>query len=522
MKRFNIISAISFLSLFVPSAVFPGISNPDIYLPQTGLEACRDENMNEICCGGTGQDADIRAGKVIPAPRFNDYGDGTVRDNLTGLVWLKDANCIKTRYSAFDTDDTHGDGMVTWQHALDFVAGINAGLYPDCGAGHTDWRMPNIRELASLVDVRFMSPSLANGDGSGQWLTGDPFTGLPLDQIRQGYWSSTPVSDDTLDRVLTVEFSLGGSASFPHDTSHFLWPVRGEGSNTSTVELPATGMTTSFYSGDDGDLQKGVSLPRPRFDGDGNGNITDKLTELIWLKDANCIKTHYPEFDRDGTPGDGMVTWQHALDFVAGINAGLYPDCGAGHTDWRLPNLWELLSLVNFNYRLPALSNAYGHAHWSENNAFAHVDNRPYWTSTPGAWPVEASAWSINMASGDFSQDHVDYTSNVWPVRGGITGSSHDLTVTLRGNGRGTVISSPDGIDCGADCCSAYRRGRYVRLTATPEKGSVFQGWEGDAECSNGRFTMNSDKNCTARFRKIFPWPAIIPVITMDRGGGHP
>ena len=62
-------------------------------------------------------------------------------------------------------------------------------------------------------------------------------------------------------------------------------------------------------------------------------------------KDANCIATNYPGFDNDHTTGDGGVTWQHALDFVAGINDGTYSNCGADNTDWRLANLFELESL---------------------------------------------------------------------------------------------------------------------------------------------------------------------------------
>ena len=81
-----------------------------------------------------------------------DNGDGTVTDNLTGLMWLRDANCIATNYPEFDTDFTAGDGRVTWQHALDFVNGINSGAYSQCGAGHQDWRLPNREELRSLLD----------------------------------------------------------------------------------------------------------------------------------------------------------------------------------------------------------------------------------------------------------------------------------------------------------------------------------------------------------------------------------
>ena len=58
----------------------------------------------------------------------------------------------------------------------------------------------------------------------------------------------------------------------------------------------------------------------------------------MFLKDLNCMLTHYPEFDTDDNPGDGLVKWQTALDFVRGINDGTYVNCSAGYNDWRTPN----------------------------------------------------------------------------------------------------------------------------------------------------------------------------------------
>jgi Protein of unknown function (DUF1566) len=111
--------------------------------------------------------------------------------------------------------------------------------------------------------------------------------------------------------------------------------------------LQRTGQTTSYAARDDGALQKGVAWPNPRFT-DNNGTITDNLTGLIWLKNANCIGSLYPEL----SGWRGAVPWQQALDFVAGINAGTY-NCndtsngGTHRTDWRLPNVRELFSLLD-------------------------------------------------------------------------------------------------------------------------------------------------------------------------------
>jgi hypothetical protein len=92
-----------------------------IQLPQTGQTSCYDSaGTLLLSCAGTGQDGDIQAGKAWPFQRFTDNsittaGDLTVTDKLTGLIWAKDANLMKTRDPSFDTDEIALDGMVTWR-----------------------------------------------------------------------------------------------------------------------------------------------------------------------------------------------------------------------------------------------------------------------------------------------------------------------------------------------------------------------------------------------------------------------
>ena len=65
-----------------------------VNLPKTGQTSCWDTDGNKISCPNTGEDGEIQAGTNWPSPRFTDTGDGTVTDNLTGLMWLKDGNCF--------------------------------------------------------------------------------------------------------------------------------------------------------------------------------------------------------------------------------------------------------------------------------------------------------------------------------------------------------------------------------------------------------------------------------------------
>ena len=74
------------------------------------------------------------------------------------------------------------------------------------------------------------------------------------------------------------------------------------------------------------------------------------------------------------------------------------------------------------------------------------------------------------------------------------------LTVTKTGSGDGLVTSEPAGIDCGDDCDAVFTGGTVVALTATPDPGSVFEGWTGDPDCDDGALTMDADKTCNAIF----------------------
>src|SRR5215510_3311675 len=78
-------------------------------------------------------------------------------------------------------------------------------------------------------------------------------------------------------------------------------------SAAAPAPVPKTGQTTLFATGDDGDLEKGVASPTPRFTDNNNGTITDNLTGLIWLKNADCPGTF-----RD---------WFTALNDVASLNS---------------------------------------------------------------------------------------------------------------------------------------------------------------------------------------------------------
>jgi hypothetical protein len=113
--------------------------------------------------------------------------------------------------------------------------------------------------------------------------------------------------------------------------------------------VEVTGQTTSYAEGDDGDIEAGVPFPKQRFVDKGNGTVVDKLTRLIWLKNANCF---------------GRRTWVQALTDANSLASGscdLTDRSKAG--DWRLPNVKELQSLINFGFDSPPSRTWWGRAH---------------------------------------------------------------------------------------------------------------------------------------------------------------
>lgn len=160
--------------------------------------------------------------------------------------------------------------------------------------------------------------------------------------------------------------------------------------------VPKTGQTISYTVGDDGDLEKGVAWPIPRFITSTAGIVTDTLTGLIWLQNANCF---------------GLSTLAQALSNANGLasgSCGLLDGSVAG--DWRLPNLRELQSLVDYGRHSPALPS--GHP-------FTGVQLSWYWSGTSHARITSFYAWGVNLTDGDVYWGDPATTHYVWPVRGG-------------------------------------------------------------------------------------------------------
>jgi hypothetical protein len=119
-------------------------------------------------------------------------------------------------------------------------------------------------------------------------------------------------------------------------------------------------------------------------------------------------------------------------------------------------------------------------------------------TATPDASST-FSGW-VGGITGSGSTVTVTMNSNA--VVEAIFNALYTLTIVKQGNGNGTVISSPAGINCGATCTYQFVSGTSVTLTATPNSVSSFNSWSGDFSGNSTTFTitMNSNKTVYATF----------------------
>ncbi|MHB8159648.1 MAG: Lcl C-terminal domain-containing protein [Thermoleophilia bacterium] len=345
---------------------------------QTGQAYCHDADGRKIDCAGSGQDAEFSRGLAWSAPRFEvthkSDANGTVTDMLTGLVWTRDAN--------------PGEFPMDWAEAHEFVSRMNQNQEH----GFEDWRLPDRRELRSLISHQTRNPALPEGH---------PF----INVFPGWYWSTTTAAiNDAFAWYVHME---GGRTFYGAKNQYYLvWPVRGEGNGV----LPATGQAN--------DSPFGAVWPEPRFEvepgggdeaGGGGGEndgdaVRDRLTGLIWQRAA----------DLAGEP----ASWEEALGAVRKLNledAGLSADAersGAKEprrdtARWRLPNINELESLVDLSRHDPALPA--GHP---------FTDYRDvYWSSTTSMFEPDW-AWALYMNKGAVGVGRKGYARfHVWAVR---------------------------------------------------------------------------------------------------------
>ena len=171
------------------------------------------------------------------------------------------------------------------------------------------------------------------------------------------------------------------------------------------ASVQRTGQGTSYYVGDDGAHLAGVGGLYPRFSV-GQYHVVDTITGLMWQKFVQ----------------DDHRTWSAALFYCNQLELFIAPSGGGlGYTagDWRLPNLRELQSLINYKYTNPALYDTYGTGQWTEGNPFTGIRSHNYYWSSTTAAANTSSAWAVSFAEGYINYGAKGNTTYAICVRGG-------------------------------------------------------------------------------------------------------
>jgi hypothetical protein len=322
------------------------VSNDYSYpIVDTNQAACYD-NSDLIDCPAEGdafygQDAQYTG----TTPSYTDNGDGTVTDNLTGLVW----------------EQTPDAGNYSWDEARAYCESLSLG-------DSDTWRMPSLKELFSISDFSAGWP----------YLDQTYFDLTTTDSISKDeqYWSSNYYAGHTAEGQYDAAFGVN------HATGHIkAYPALVTG---------PMGKHVRCVSGDEYGINEFVE--------NGDGTVTDDATGLMWMQ---------------ADSGEGM-DWESALAYAQEMNEASY----LGYSDWRLPDVKELQSIVDYDYAPDAQDPAYAGPAINPMFSVSEVTSEagdldyPYfWTSTSARFQAGGDyyyAWYV-AAGRAVNNEGVDY-----------------------------------------------------------------------------------------------------------------
>ncbi|MDX1253589.1 MAG: DUF1566 domain-containing protein [Gammaproteobacteria bacterium] len=367
-----------------------------VALPKTGQTTCYDATNAPVPCTTPGipprQDGALQTGVAAPSPRLA-LGSGAtadcVTDTLTGLMWPRNANPSGT--------------LVTWQQALDFANNLTL-------CGFSDWRLPNKNELYSLYTYDVTTPT-------DQFLHNLGFNNVINNpNLIDGFWSSSSYTGDPAQAWIMTPTNLFPEALTDKDLGglRIAWPVRAGQTAAAPARVPATGQAACYNStgapifcggtGQDGDIKAGVPWPSPRFTVNSPGTedcLTDNLTGLMWARAFSA------------PAGDWFTAMTHAGNLTL-----------CGYSDWRLPNVRELESLVHQGINSLQVARYFQAQGFLVPASFLTSPNPNPTSLSMLTWSSSSSssyAWFISMGTGTLNTNTRKTTPGlvVWPVRGG-------------------------------------------------------------------------------------------------------
>lgn len=345
MKRWNSLILLIFVCAYL------NIIPQQYPIVDTGQETFYNNN-SEITAPTSGdafygQDAQFDGNQ----PSYTDNGNGTITDNVTGLMWSQ-------------TPDLNGDGDINVDDKLNYYDALDAADTLTL-AGYNDWRTPSTKELYSLIMFYGEDPSGYNGTNTSSLV---PF--LNTDYFDFGYGDT-----DAGERIIDAQFAantiyegtvMGGqTALFGVNLAD--GRIKGYPVDPTQMEPDGKGFYILFVRGN-------TEYGENDFTNNNDGTITDNATGLMWTRDDN---------------GEAVL-WQDALAWVQQKNNENY----LGYNDWRLPNVKELQSIVDYTRSPSTTSSA------AIDNVFncSTITDEGGYTNYPFYWSGTTHA---NMQSGN-------------------------------------------------------------------------------------------------------------------------
>ena len=351
--------------------------------------------------------------------RFRDNGDGTTTDLTTGLMWQKGEN-----------------ERMDWFEAIKYCENLRL-------AGYSDWRLPNIKELNTILNLNY---------DDGWWYHKDAFPAEGLEPPLLHYFSSTTYETTY---AWVTNFCYGYDGYYANKRAKLLFrAVRNTTPAKSTVaqfRLPDTGQVKCYD--DEGNQISAPKQGGKSYGQDGLYNINPlsytKLREngneleddTTWEQGFRMVRDNNTGLIweiKSPDPGDvnfkgDRYNWQDAQEvYIADLNKRNY----GGFRDWRLPSKEELRSIANYNGDIPA----------ADSNYFPNCLPVFYW-STDSYGSNTALAWGIYFAYGC----GICYSKNnfyhVRAVRGGYNkGFGNPRLYAFKDNGDGTITDLNTGL----------------------------------------------------------------------------
>jgi hypothetical protein len=294
------------------------------------IASCRKdndaENRSPVLLPDTGQTTKYTqtpgedSGMIINPPSYTDNNDGTITDNITGLMWQK----------------TDG-GEMTFSNASDFCKSLKTG-------GYTDWRLPTGFELFGINNYDKVNPALNT----------DYFTKTAAE-----YWWTSERRADDLSSIWAVNAG-GGIGAHPSN------------------ETISSGGTKRFHLRVVRNIQLPAAIP-VRFADNGDGTITDNLTGLIWQKcPSSALMTWeeallYASALSLGSKDDWRLPNVKEIQSLndpqltkPSFNKNFFPDCLSG-------NYWSSTTQVNATNKSWDINIDYGIVSYNDKTLKEHV-----------------------------------------------------------------------------------------------------------------------------------------------------